>query len=74
MVSTCRPEKAARFVFRDWSSMRPRKCARYGRFELSSAADLKFLQWLPRIRNRNFKSKAALDLKFAYPLCSPKFV
>jgi hypothetical protein len=25
-----------------------------------SAADLKFLHWMPRVRNRNFKSKAAL--------------
>jgi len=39
--------------------MRPRQCAQHGRFEHSSAADLKFLQWLPRIRNGNFKSKVA---------------
>jgi hypothetical protein len=40
----------------------------------NSAADLRFLQWLLRIRNRNFKSKAALALKFASALCFPKFV
>jgi hypothetical protein len=27
-----------------------------------SAADLKFLHWMPRVRNRNFKSKAALEI------------
>jgi hypothetical protein len=26
------------------------------------SADLKFLHWMPRVRNRNFKSKAALEI------------
>ena len=26
-----------------------------------SAADLKFLHWMPRVRNRNLKSKAAVE-------------
>ena len=37
-----------------------------------SAADLKFLQSLPRFHSRNFKSKAALDI-LASALCFPKF-
>jgi len=43
MVSTCRPEKAARFVF---PSMRPRQCAHRGRFETLHC--LNFIAVLPK--------------------------
>ena len=40
---------------------------------LGSAADLKFLHWVPRVRLRNFKSESgtAIDLIASFPL--PKF-
>jgi hypothetical protein len=40
---------------------------------LGSAADLKFLQWMPQARLRNFKSTSgtAIDLLASTPL--PKF-
>jgi hypothetical protein len=65
MVATCRPEKAARFVLPGLAvdAIAPMRAAQL--VLTLSAADLKFLQWLLRIRNRNFKSKAALGLKFA---------
>jgi len=41
----------------------------------SSAADLKFLQCLPRDRVRNFKSKSGTrGIYFLVPLLFPKFV
>jgi len=74
MVRTCRPEKAARFVLPGLvvDATAPMRAPRL--VPTLSAADLKFLQWLLRIRNRNFKLKAALGLKFAGALCFPKFV
>jgi hypothetical protein len=36
-------------------------CAKFSFLSSTSAADLKFLQWLPQARFRNFKSKAALE-------------
>ena len=38
MPATCRPEKAARFVFRGWLSMRSRQCAHRGRLQPSVIA------------------------------------
>jgi hypothetical protein len=40
---------------------------------LGSAADLKFLHWVPRLRLRNFKSisRTAVNLIAGFPL--PKF-
>ncbi|SHG52429.1 hypothetical protein SAMN05444169_2876 [Bradyrhizobium erythrophlei] len=41
----------------------------------ASAADLKFLQWLPQDRVRNFKSKSGTRrITFVVPLMFPKFV
>jgi hypothetical protein len=68
------PEKAARFVLPGLvvDATAPMRAPRL--VPTLSAADLKFLQWLLRIRDRNFKLKAALGLKFAGALCFPKFV
>jgi len=41
----------------------------------SSAADLKFLEWLPRVRVGNFKSKSGTrNIYLLVPLLFPKFV
>ena len=40
---------------------------------LGSAADLKFLQWMPQLRLRNFKSISGTAINFSDSVLLPKF-